>query len=500
MDGAPTVETAPAPAEVIPLPAAAGPGLVRDSAGQNPARKRLSPIQFAVVVRKKRIYPWQGFIMADVWRGQPTVAVTPNEAGKTAIIIGTLALCTLHEFPGATVVLTSATFRAVRTQIFAALEQDKDKFAHWTWKDTEIEDGHGGRILGFSTDSGAKFEGFHADVDRPLLIVLDEGKSIADDIYEAADRCNPTMLLYISSPGGHFGRFHDAFANPRFAKHEISIEQCPHITPARIEAMKEQYGEESDIYRSMILGKFARGKEDGKVVAFEDYERCLANPPLYQEGTNQVFCDFADSGDLCIVAKRDGNRITIHDQWKPDGNKAGVAERFEKNLRPLHEQGYTLLGDEDGTGHGYITTLNLRGLPIRGVRNNDKPTDPHYFNLNAQQWWTFARKVRECRYILPHDETLKRQACTREQNFIEVDGKKQFGREDGKLQLQPKRRSGHPSPNHADAVVGVAYDYPLVESTSYLNREKDGVLPSRHAEMEDLRAAEEMAGMNAGDY
>lgn len=462
----------------------------------------VSPVQFAVVVRKKRLYPWQARIMADVAAGRPTAAVTPNEAGKTSIIIATLALWCLHEFPGATVVLTSATYRAVRTQIFAALEQERPKLTHWQWKDTEIEDGNGGRILGFATDSGAKFEGFHAGPGRPLLIILDEAKSIADEIFEAADRCNATMLLYISSAGGNFGRFHDALRSARFAKHEIGIADCPHITPERIEAMREQYGEDSDIYRSMIEGKFAKGNEAGKVVAFADYERCLANPPQWSEGVKQVFCDFADSGDLCIVAKRDGNRLAIHDQWKPDGNKAGVAERFERNLRALYEQGYALMGDEDGTGHGYITTLNLRGLPIRGVRNNAPATDAHYFNLNAQQWWTFAKQAGQCRWILPHDETLKRQLCTREQNFVLVDGKKRFGREDGKLQLQPKRRSGMASPNHADAIIGAAYDYPLVESRSYLNGARDGagVLPSRYQEMQDREGAEEMAGMTAGDY
>ncbi|HWA07935.1 MAG TPA: hypothetical protein VG838_00560 [Opitutaceae bacterium] len=463
-------------------------------------RPKLSPVQFAVVVLKLRLYKWQAQVLMDVTTGQPVVVVTPNESGKTSVIIVTLALWCLHEWPGATVVLTSATFRAVRTQVFAALEKHKDKFGHWTWKDTEIENSAGGRILGFATDSGANFEGFHAYPDRPLLIIKDEAKSVSDDIYQASDRCNPTMQLDISSPGGHFGRFHDGFKSPRHLKHEISVEDCPHITPERIAAMKDQYGEDSDIYRSMILGKFAKGKEDGKVVAFEDYERCLANPPTWHTGTKQVFCDFADSGDLCIVAKRDGNKITIADQWKPDGNKAGVAERFERNLRPLQDEGYKLFGDEDGTGHGYITTLNLRGIKIRGVRNDDRTCDPHYFNINAEQWWTFAKQVRECRWILPHDETLKRQACTREQNFVLVAGKKQFGREDGKLQLQPKRRSGMPSPNHADAVVGVAFDYPTTESKSYLKPAvtPEGVIRSPWEDIQQEHEAESMAGFDAG--
>lgn len=490
MDAATAIFSSPAPGIVQPaVPVAA-----------KPASKRLSPIQFAVAVLKLRLYRWQAFIMADVARGVPTVAVTPNGAGKTSIIIVALALWCLHEFPGSTVVLTSATFRAVRVQIFAALEQHKEKFGAWTWKDTEIEGANGGRVVGFATDSGAKFEGFHAYPERPLLIIKDEAKSIPDDIFVGADRCQPTMSLDISSPGGHFGRFHDAFKSSRHAKHRIGIKDCPHITPEFVAAMKEQYGEDSDIYRSMIEGLFAKGKEDGKVVQFDEYERCLSNPPLWVSGTRQVFCDFADSGDLCIIAKRDGNKIEFADTWKPDGNKAGVAERFERTLRPLHDQGYALFGDEDGTGHGYITTLTLRGLPIRGVRNNGETPDKHYFNLNAHQWWTFAKQVQGCRWILPHDETLKRQACTREQNFIMVGDAKRYGREDGVLQLQPKRRSGQPSPNHADAVVGVAYDYPVVESKGYLGNTAGGVLPSRWAEVQELQEAERMAGMDAGDY
>jgi hypothetical protein len=475
-------------------------------------RKRLSPVAFAVVVLKLRLYLWQAKVLMDVATGRPTVVVTPNESGKTSVIIVVLALWCLHEWPGATVVLTSATFRAVRTQIFAALEKHKGKFGMWTWKETEIEDGHGGRILGFATDSGALFEGFHSRMatpeekakgedDRPLLIIKDEAKSITDDIYQAADRCNPTMSLDISSPGGHFGRFHDAFDKDRFFAHRITIKDCPHITPERIEAMRQEYGEDSDIYRSMILGLFAKGKEHGKIVAFEDYERNLTNPPRWSEGTRQAFCDFADSGDLCIVATRDGNRLDIADEWKPDGNKELVAARFKRVLRPLQEKGYELFGDEDGTGHGYITALRLDGIKIRGVRNNADSTRPKvYYNLAAEMWWKFAKQLNECRWILPHSDTLKRQACTREQNFVLVDGKKQYGREDGLLQLQPKRRSGMPSPNHADAIIGAAYDYPVIESTSYLGNARDGVLPSRYEEIQQLQEAGQIAGMDAGEY
>jgi hypothetical protein len=467
----------------------------------------LSMVQFAVVVLGLKLYVWQAAVMASVAKGIPTAAVTPNGAGKTSIIIKTAALWCLHEYPGSTVVVTSATFRAVRAQVFGALEQDKGKFAGWTWNETEITDARGGRIIGFSTDSGAKFEGFHAYPDRPLMIIIDEAKTVADDIFVAVDRCQPTFLLYISSPGGNFGRFHDAFKNARFAAFEVGSQDCPHITPEYIAAMKEQYGEDSDIYRSMVEGLFAKGTESGKVIQFVDYERCATNPPPWREGMRQAFCDFADSGDLCIIAGRNGNRLRFEDVWKPDGDKAHVTDRFETTLRRLQDQGYDLYGDEDGTGHGYITALNLRGIRIRGVRNNAPASKPAvYFNLNAEQWWTFSRQLAKCQWILPtceHAEVLKRQLCERHQNYVERDGKKVFGREDGRLQLQPKRKEKGSSPNHADAIVGAAFDYPAMEAVSYVKNGHErasaqfpDALPSRWSEAEaELQQANSMAGM-----
>ena len=471
------------------------------------AKKRtlLSMVQFAVVVLTLRLYVWQAAVMASVAKGVPTAVVTPNGAGKTSVIIKTAALWCLHEFPGATVVVTSATFRAVRAQVFAALEQDKVKFAGWTWNETEITTPQGGRIIGFSTDSGAKFEGFHAYPGRPLMIIIDEAKTVPDEIFVAVDRCQPTYLLYISSPGGNFGRFHDAFKNARFSHFNITSKECPHITPEYIAAMREQYGEDSDIYRSMVEGLFAKGNENGKVIQFVDYERCASNPPPHREDVRQAFCDFADSGDLCIIAARDGNKLRFEDCWKPDGNKAGIADRFEATLRRLQSQGYVILGDEDGTGHGYITTLQLRGIRIRGVRNNDKSTDAHYFNLNAQQWWTFSKQLARCQWILPtcdQADTLKRQLCERNEVFVEKNGQKIFGREDGRLQLNPKRKEPGKSPNHADAIVGVAFDYPALESVTYTKSSADrataqfpDALPSRWAEAQhELEEAKQMAG------
>jgi len=423
--------------------------------------QKVNPVSFAIAALAMTLYGWQARLMMSVWSGRPTTARTPNGAGKTSVCIVVLALCMLHEFPGATVVLTSATFRQVRDQMFAALKTHSGKFAGWKWNETSIETPEGGRIVGFATDAGGRFEGFHAYPGRPLMIIVDEAKTVADEIFIAIDRCQPTHLLYISSPGGLLGRFYDSFKSGRFASFAITTADCPHITPEFIEAMRIQYGEDSDVYRSMIAGEFGDGNNDGRVIGFVNYENAMLRPPVFRAGTKQAFCDFAKGGgDENVIAVRDGNRCALRDLWANDPSSERNTMRFFKHAQELTREGYKLFGDEDGVGHGYLVALRQMGVEIQAVGNNAPARDPHYFNLAAEQWWQLNDKLKRGELIIPADEILKKQLLNKEEVHVERDGVKVFGRPDGKLQLMPKSRTNTKSPDRADAIVGVAYDYP----------------------------------------
>src|SRR5690606_35625401 len=102
-----------------------------------------------------------------------------------------------------------------------------------------------------------------------------------------------------------------------------------------------------------------------------------------------------------------------------------------------------------------------------------------YFNLAAEHWWTFSDRLAKSGWRVPAaDEVLRRQLCSREQNWVlDPEGKKRYGRADGKLQLQPKARSGKPSPDRADALVGAAYDHPSAEPQDYLSKNAGAATP-----------------------
>lgn len=429
------------------------------------ANPRLAPHLYAVSVLNERLYLWQAAIMHDVWTRHRTTARCCNGSGKTSKVVSALALAVADQFKGATVVIVSATNRQVRDQIFPAIRGHEPKYPNWDFGDSRITTDGGSRIIGFSTDHGGRFEGYHSGgPDKPLLIIVDEAKTVADDIFVAIDRCQPDMLLYISSPGGRLGRFHESFSLPHFRKHVVGADQCPHINPAFIAEMGQLYGTDSEIYRSMVLGEFATGDDDGHVIPFGAVESCLRNPPYERDGDPVGFCDFAETSDENVLAVLRGNRVVIEEAWvqtpKSDGqpDKDAVVARFKAAFRRCGLKAERIWGDASGMGYGYAYALRNDGWAINTCENSDAPIDPHYFNLGAESWWKARELIEQGGLILPRDDVLKKQLCARLKVWRKgPDGKPIYGREDGRLQLEPKSTMRGKSPDRADAVVGAVY-------------------------------------------
>lgn len=434
-------------------------------------RAVINPSLFSVGILGIKLYNWQAFILDDLFTHKRVTFRAPNGSGKTANILTSAALYMASEYAGSTTVVTSATYDQLIDQVFFSIKRHKEKFTGWKWNEDEISTPQGSRIIGRATNKSGRFEGFHAFPDKPLLMIVDEAKSIPEEIFVAIDRCHATYLMYLSSPGGSIGRFYDSFNNPLFKRHVISAKDCPHITPELIAEAKAQYGEDSDIYRSMILGEFSSGLDDGCVIPYSAYENCLRAPPPERLGQTSAFCDFAETTDENVLAVCKGNKIVIADAWTQlDGSRSEIKDRFIRGFRNHNLSASQIMGDGDGMGGGYCMAFADSGWPISVFRNKNYPNANRYFNPSAEAWFSFADAVRNCQVILPHDDLLKRQLCTRRKVI----------REDGRLQLEPKRKMAGKSPDRADAVVGAwyargckAYNY-LQKDDMWDNQEEGG--------------------------
>ena len=74
------------------------------------------------------------------------------------------------------------------------------------------------------------------DYEGPLLIIVDEAKSVPGAIFDALDRCGANVFMYTSSPGiraGRFYRSHTKLARD-FIGGQAGLEDCPHIPRAKM--------------------------------------------------------------------------------------------------------------------------------------------------------------------------------------------------------------------------------------------------------------------------
>jgi hypothetical protein len=430
----------------------------------------IDPVGFAKAALGLKLYPWQEAVLWDLNLPGAVALRAANESGKTSIVGASAALWHAVAFPGSLTICTASVYRQVSEQLFPTLHQHAGKFPGGVFNASDVTLANGSRILGFATDEANKFEGWH---NSHLLIIADEAKGIPDSIFEAVERCAPTRLLVMSSPGGCNGFFYAAFNSKRkfFRTHVVTAFECPHIARERIDSQIAKYGRSHPLIASMIFAEWMTGDADGCVIPLAFVERTLANPPAFKDdGSVAAFCDFAAGGDENVLAVRRGNSVSIAAAWRePDTMKAvgKFIQLFrEQNLTPAQ-----ISGDEGGLGTVVCDRLAEVGWPIRRVNNGATACDgEHYANKGAEIWFNGRTQLEKQQLILPDDPELVAQLTAR------------HGWPDsrGRLQLESKadmRSRGLTSPDRADAVLGAmaklttggAWDEAAVKATLAAN-------------------------------
>jgi len=214
----------------------------------------LTPYQW-----QDEVFRWfEGCKKSKVVRG---TVITPNGAGKSSVLIPTLVLWWLTVHQKGKVVITTKDGKQLDNQLQPAIQAHRAKFGNgWKFIDRQIDSPSGGRCVMFTTDQAGRAEGWHKidDVVGPLLIIVDEAKSVDKDIFEAFDRCTYNGLLYVSSPGKRNGVFYDSQMQPDygFLTKRVGLADCPHIPEDRIEQIIRTHGEDSAFTRSTLYGEF----------------------------------------------------------------------------------------------------------------------------------------------------------------------------------------------------------------------------------------------------
>jgi hypothetical protein len=408
-----------------------------------------------------QLYGWQAKICLTIEQAatltRKKIAVrAPNGVGKTQRIIALSVLRWLQRFPRGKAVVTSFDARQLGDQLWPALRAQAAKFPFWKWSEAEhtITSKEGGRIRCFTTQDPGRAEGFHADEGCPLLVVVDEAKSIEPEILQAIDRCSYSVLLYISSPGLMQGPFYDAFTanQDSFITFSVGLTDCPHIAKEKIADIITTYGEDSPFARSTLFGEFMSfGDGVSHILELGDVETWSQSVIDFTSGPAVIGCDFAAGGDDNAIVKRVGNRLAGIKVWK-DKNTAKAAGQF---ILELHRMGYndkagmTVVGDATGGGKNMCDLIREGGIPICDFNFGGHSNDPACKDEGTRIWQWVAKMIKSGKIVCPdrHNETVKRL-------FAQLTSRRQKTHSSGKLWMESKdemRGRGVKSPDIADA-------------------------------------------------
>ena len=334
-----------------------------------------------------------------------------------------------------------------------AIAEHKHKFPGWEFLQRQVRTPLGGFLLAFTTDESARAEGHHATKGSPLLIIVDEAKSVEPEIFAAFDRCTYNVLLYISSPGIKLGRFYDAFTQHRdqfILTAQVGLTDCPHISKERIDDVIATYGADKPFTRSTLYGEFMDADE-GELMAF-DFQAVMStvnNPPHARISRHEysAFCDFAAGRDENVLPSEVGISLLELVAWRERDTNAAVG-RFIIEFRRYGLRAQQIWGDNGGVGHAMCDTLDAAGWPINrfdfGAPSSNKDV---YVSRGAEIWDSLSTRVKRGEIVLINDPTLISQLTTRK---IVYDAR-------GRIKLETKEEMaarGLKSPDRADAVIG----------------------------------------------
>ena len=303
------------------------------------------------------------------------------------------------------------------------------------------------RAIGFSTDEPNKFEGWH---NENLLMIFDEAKSIPEGIWHAAERCQPTAWLAMSSTGGIDSRFAQLFLSPKskWEKHSITSYDCEHLSKTSwIQDQIDEYGVDHPLVRSMIFSEFISEGDGATVLTLEKLRKLRDANVRPMTSEPYAFIDWGGGGDETVIAIRRGNQVQMPIAWSSANTMATVGRAINE-LKSAGVKADNGWADDGGLGKPMNDRMREMGWPIKRLNFGGKAYSDRYVNRGSEIWWETARQIERAELILPQDELMDAQLCSRKAKITSS----------GKMGLESKdemKRRGVSSPDRGDAVCGV---------------------------------------------
>jgi len=256
------------------------------------------------------------------------------------------------------------------------------------------------------------FQGIHA---RYVLVILDEAGGIPADLWEAADSltsnegCKILAIGNPDDPSSHFATVCQpdsgwqviglsVLDSPNLTGEEVPDELRHDLAAASwVEEKRTEWGENSPLYQSKVLGQFPDNAED-TVVRLSKALECQRTP-MEPGGPVELGVDVGGGGDETVIRERRGpvaGRV-----WKDHGTDTMLV--VGKVMAAITETGATAVKvDSIGIGQGVadrLEELRREGrhqARVEAVNVGRSSTRPQMFpKLRDQLWWEIGRELTE---------------------------------------------------------------------------------------------------------
>lgn len=413
------------------------------------------------------LHPWQLEYHEEIGRIKPTsqhpekfCLVAANGSGKDKFIVAPFAIWFTLTKIRSRVILTSSSGTQLTAQTETYIRDLASKVNEFHGQEIfRIRQRYifcrltGSEIRMFATDEKGKAEGYHPfDAHSEMAIIVNEGKSVTEEIHGALRRCTGyNYWLEVSTPGEPAGFFFRAAKTWKNVQYVTSYD-CPHLSEEDREEDKRELGEHSALFRSKHLALFTSLDSD-TVIPSELIQQLIDNRPVPQiTGFHEsIGIDLAAGGAENSLCRVKGG-VCLGQRHFRETDTTITAQRIDRILREefkVDKSFEYIYADDGGVGHAVIDMLVRMGWNINRVLNQWAAFNKRsYGNRGAENWYRVKRLIEERLFdVATLDEKTREQLGTRHY--------KQSA-QGGRIFLEPKKEAiahGRPSPDRADAFV-----------------------------------------------
>ena len=419
-------------------------------------RWRLDPVLFIRMVFKVEPTPQQIPILMDFAVEGAKVAVKAGHGvGKTGLAAW-LAIWHVLLFPDSKAAATAPSATQLRDVLMAEIGKWLTQAHPWVRSQLEytgmrlsLKGAESTQFLTARTarpDKPDALQGLHA---THMAFFIEEAFGVADPIFEVARGALSTpnaRALLIGNPTATTGYAYNAFhKNSRIWKrHTLSCIDSPLVSKEYVDEMKQEYGEDSDVYKVRVKGEFPSTAINQLI------------PRDLAEAASKRKYNIQDYHFAPVV-------LGVDPAWEGDDRTAVYMRQglVSKKLGSWFKNDAIKLGDmvagwwreykadavfiDIGWGAGTIDYLRSLGLHPIPVNFGGSSTSPEYCNKRTEMWCEL-RKWLAAGGAIENDEALIDDLVGPEYSFL-PNGKKSLERK------KDMKARGLKSPDLADSLA-----------------------------------------------